>query len=132
MCLQVVCCRTVADAVVMIEYTEKFDENSIAVYDSVSRGRNVILEGEDLAAGEVFLKKGSDSDLRKSVSWLRPGIRRWRCSAVGMTVISTGDEIVRCRTGKIKKGQTRDINTYSCQPPRKNTVSGYGRQLSER
>ena len=48
-----------ADAVVMIEYVEKFDENSIAVYDSVSPGRNVILEGEDLADGDVFLKKGT-------------------------------------------------------------------------
>ena len=40
-----------ADSVVMIEHTEKFDENSIAVYDSVSVGRNVISAGEDIGMG---------------------------------------------------------------------------------
>ena len=33
-----------ADAMVMIEYCEKFDESSIAVYDPVSPGRNVVAE----------------------------------------------------------------------------------------
>ncbi len=102
-----------ADAVVMIEYVEKFDENSIAVYDSVSPGRNVILEGEDLADGDVFLKKGTV--LRPQEIGLMPsaGISEvpvfmpWSIS-----VISTGDEIVAAGQ-EMKKGQTRDINTYS-------------------
>ena len=92
---------------------QKFDENSIAVYDSVSPGRNVILEGEGLADGDVFLKKGTV--LRPQEIGLMPsaGISEvpvfmpWSIS-----VISTGDEIVAAGQ-EMKKGQTRDINTYS-------------------
>ena len=40
-----------ADAVVMIEYCETFDADSIAVYDSVSAGRNVV------ALEKIFGKK---------------------------------------------------------------------------
>ena len=102
-----------ADAVVMIEYTEKFDEKSIAVYDSVSDGRNVIQEGEDIAAGEVFMKKGSCVRPQEIGVMASAGVtevevfRPWE-----VTVISTGDELVSVE-GKIEKGQTRDINTYS-------------------
>ena len=81
--------------VVMIEYTEKFDEKSIAVYDSVSDGRNVIQEGEDIAAGEVFMKKGSCVRPQEIGVMASAGVtevevfRPWE-----VTVISTGDELV--------------------------------------
>lgn len=102
-----------ADAVVMIEYTEKFDEKSIAVYDSVSDGRNVIQEGEDITVGEIFMRKGSRVRPQEIGVMASAGVtevkvfRPWK-----VTVISTGDELAPVE-GRIEKGQTRDINTYS-------------------
>lgn len=102
-----------ADSVVMIEHTEKFDENSIAVYDSVSVGRNVISAGEDIGMGTVFLRKGTlmrpqDTGVLASAGVSQiPVFKPWK-----VTVISTGDELAGA-DGAIKPGQTRDINTHS-------------------
>ena len=102
-----------ADAVVMIEYAEKFDEKSIAVYDSVSPGRNVIQIGEDIEQGQTVLKKGrkvrfQEVGVMSSAGFTEvPVFKPWR-----MTVISTGDELVDAAHVP-EKGQTRDINTYS-------------------
>ena len=97
-----------ADSVVMIEHTEKFDENSIAVYDSVSVGRNVISAGEDIGMGTVFLRKGTlmrpqDTGVLASAGVSQiPVFKPWK-----VTVISTGDELAGA-DGAIKPGQTRD------------------------
>ena len=48
-----------ADAVVMVEYCEAFDTRSMAVYDAVSPGRNLIRIGEDIQEESLFLKKGN-------------------------------------------------------------------------
>lgn len=102
-----------ADAMVMVEYAEKFDENSIAVYDSVSPGRNVIQEGEDVRKGSVLMRKGAKVRPQEVGVMASAGISSvcvtapWRIS-----VISTGDELVDVEDDPAK-GQTRDINTYS-------------------
>ena len=102
-----------ADAMVMIEYCEKFDENSIAVYDAVSPGRNVITEGEDIGRGQVFLKKGSrirpqEVGVLSSAGVISPEVYKpWK-----ITIISTGDELVGAEDTP-QRGQIRDINTYS-------------------
>ncbi|MDO4485603.1 MAG: molybdopterin molybdotransferase MoeA [Bacillota bacterium] len=102
-----------ADAMVMIEYCEKFDETSIAVYDAVSPGRNVISEGEDISRGQAFLKKGSrirpqEVGVLSSAGVSRPEVfKPWK-----ITIISTGDELVGADETP-QKGQIRDINTYS-------------------
>ena len=90
-----------ADAMVMVEYAEKFDENSIAVYDSVSPGRNVIQAGEDVRRGSVLTRKGTKVRPQEVGVMASAGISRV-CVTVPwkITVIS-------------EKGQTRDINTYS-------------------
>lgn len=102
-----------ADAMVMIEYCEKFDDRSIAVYDPVSPGRNVITEGEDISAGSVFLAKGQrirpqEVGVLSSAGVFEPEVfMPWKIS-----VISTGDELVGAGDFPAK-GQVRDINTYS-------------------
>ena len=101
-----------ADAVVMIEHTEKFDEKSIAVYDAVSDGRNVIREGEDIGRGSVFIKRGTRVRPQEVGVMASAGVshvkvfRPWRIS-----VISTGDELIT-RYLRVA-GKTRDINTHS-------------------
>ena len=102
-----------ADAMVMIEYCEKFDDTSIAVYNSVSPGRGVILEGEDIINGAEFLKKGRVVRPQEVGVMASTGVtevevfKPWT-----ITIISTGDELVDA-AAKPEKGQTRDINTYS-------------------
>ena len=102
-----------ADAVVMIEYCEAFDADSIAVYDPVSPGRNMIAVGEDIKEGQAFLPKGSrlrpqELGVLSSAGVYEPEVfKPWK-----VTVISTGDELVGADEIP-EKGQIRDINTYS-------------------
>ncbi len=101
-----------ADAVVMVEYSEAFDETSIAVYDSVSPGRNVVAIGEDIREQSLFLKKGSlirpqeIGVLSSAGIHTVPVYKPWN-----ITIISTGDELVSADR-KPGPGQIRDINTY--------------------
>lgn len=102
-----------ADAMVMVEYAEKFDENSIAVYDSVSPGRNVIQEGEDVRKGSVLMRKGAKVRPQEVGVMASAGISSVCVTAPWkISVISTGDELVDVEDDPTK-GQTRDINTYS-------------------
>lgn len=101
-----------ADAVVMIEYTEKLDEETILINSTCANGDNVVQIGDDISINEVVIKKGTK---------LRPyeiGV----LSSLGFTeipvfkkpkvgIISTGDEIVGINEIP-KLGQVRDINTY--------------------
>lgn len=102
-----------ADAMVMIEYCEKFDDTSIAVYDAVSPGRNVINIGEDIKEGQVFMEKGrclrpQELGVLSSTGVTEPEVfKPWK-----ITIISTGDELVGADETP-QKGQIRDINTYS-------------------
>lgn len=84
-----------ADAMVMVEYTELFDEKNVAVYSTVSPGTAVVQVGEEAKKGQLLLDKGARLDAksigvlasigRKQVEVFRP----WR-----LTVVSTGDELV--------------------------------------
>ena len=102
-----------ADAMVMVEYCEKFDDTSIAVYNSVSPGRGIIMEGEDIMTGAEFLKKGKVIRPQEVGVMASAGVteakvfKPWK-----ITIISTGDELVDAAQ-QPEKGQTRDINTYS-------------------
>ena len=101
-----------ADSVVMIEYCETFDADSIAVYDSVSAGRNVVGVGEDIREEALFLKKGTKirpqeiGVLSSAGVHTVPVYKPWK-----ITIISTGDELVPADQ-KPGPGQIRDINTY--------------------
>jgi len=100
-----------ADAVVMVEYTQCFDDETVAVYRPVAPGENVIRAGEDYAPGAPVLARGS---------MLRPqdlGV----LSGLGVTavpvyrrprvaILSTGDELVP--PDQIPPpGKIRDINS---------------------
>jgi len=102
-----------ADAVVMVEYCEKFDEASIAVYDAVSAGRNIMAVGEDIRKGQVFLRKGACIRPQEIGAMASAGVsapevfKPWN-----ITLISTGDELVASDQTP-EKGQIRDINTHA-------------------
>lgn len=102
-----------ADSVVMVEYTEKLDEDNIAINRPVYPKENMIDIGDDIKEGEKVLKTGfklrpqdigvlSSIGIEKVLVYKLPTI----------AVISTGDEIVD-PSKNAKAGQIRDINTYT-------------------
>lgn len=102
-----------ADAVVMVEFCEKFDENSIAVYDSVSPGRNVIARGEDLTAGAAIMERGRLIRPQEIGVLASAGVTHVKVfKPWSITVISTGDELIGTDE-VLEEGKTRDINTFS-------------------
>jgi molybdopterin molybdotransferase len=104
-----------ADAVVMVEYCEPFSAESIAVYDSVSVGRNVVNIGEDVESNAVILKKGTTLHPQEIGALASAGISQVSIyEPLKLTIISTGDELVSL--DKVPAlGQVRDINTYALE-----------------
>ncbi len=102
-----------SDSIVMVEYVESFDEDSIAVYKSNAPKENLIDIGDDIKKGSIVLKKGmkirpQDIGVLSSV-----GIERVKVfKKPRVVVISTGDEIVAPHM-EAKPGQIKDINTYT-------------------
>lgn len=102
-----------ADAMVMVEYTELFDENHAAVYTSAAYGQFIVQRGEDVAEGRLLLAKGKKIGPAQAGALAAAGIREvtvyvpWRVS-----IISTGDELVSVDETP-RPGQVRDINTWS-------------------
>lgn len=101
-----------ADSVIMIEYTEKLDENTILASKPSSPGENVIEIGEDIKKDEVVINKGTklrayEIGVLSSLGFIEAEV--YKKPRIG--IISTGDEVVNPEEN-IKPGQIRDINTY--------------------
>jgi molybdopterin molybdotransferase len=102
-----------ADAVVMVEYTNRVDEASIEVTRPVTSGANVLSQGEDVKTGELIVPAGEP--LRPQDLGLLAGLGIASVCAyrqAKVAVISTGDEVVPVDR-KPKPGQIRDANGYS-------------------
>jgi molybdopterin molybdotransferase len=102
-----------ADAVVMIELTQRAGEAEIEVLKAVAPGENILRVGDDIGRGAEMLPAGH---------WLRPqdvgGL-----AALGFTqvtvvrqphvaLLATGDEVVPPEV-EPRPGQVRDVNSYS-------------------
>jgi molybdopterin molybdotransferase len=113
-----------ADAVIMIEFAEKKDEN-ILMLESVASGANISNEGSDVKKGDLLLQEGefitpdkigvlSAIGLSKIPVYVQPQV----------AVISTGNEIIK-HNETLEYGKIYDINSYTifnavkscgCQP----------------
>ena len=100
-----------ADSMVMVEYSDKLDENTVLIYSPVAMGDNVIQVGEDIKTQDIVIKRGdklrpyeigvlSSIGISEVAVYKRPRV----------AIISTGDEVVPC-TAKPALGEVRDINT---------------------
>ncbi len=102
-----------ADAVVMVEWTEFFDDQTIEVIRSVAPGDNVVKKDEDMRKGEKLLDKGHI--LRPQDIGALAGIGMTSVKVIrypNVAIISSGDEIIS--PDQIPEiGQIRDINSYS-------------------
>ncbi|WP_184310363.1 molybdopterin molybdotransferase MoeA [Anaerosolibacter carboniphilus] len=101
------------DAMVMIEHAEHLDELTLAVYQSVAPGENVMQVGEDIQKGEILLKRGRKIKAQDIGALAALGIEKITVfERPKVAVLSTGDEIVD-PFSKVQLGQIRDINTYA-------------------
>ena len=102
-----------ADGMIMIEYVENLDKNTIAVYRTVAPGEGIIFKGEDIRSKELLIKKGKKLSPQDIGAIAAMGINQIKVfQKPRVAIISTGDEIVPPGE-RVKLGQLRDINTYS-------------------
>jgi len=102
-----------ANAVVMIEKTEKIDENVIAFYSPVMFNENVIQKSDDMKIGQKVLSKGTLIRVESIGALVSLGIKKIKVyKKPVISIISTGDELIDLNK-EIKLGQIRDINTYT-------------------
>ncbi|MBI4689099.1 MAG: molybdopterin molybdotransferase MoeA [Nitrospirae bacterium] len=102
-----------ADAVVMIENTNRIDERLIEIMRPVAPMENVIRAGEDIKEGEMILKKGHCIRPQDVAALAGLGITEvFVYERPAVSIISTGDEIVSARS-EIKPGQIRDMNSFN-------------------
>ncbi len=102
-----------ADAVVMIEYTEKLDDATVEINRPVSPFENVIQKGEDVKKGEIVLSGGwkiRPQDIGLLAALGITDIKVYKRPHVA--VISTGDEIVPINVSP-PPGKIRDVNGAS-------------------
>jgi molybdopterin molybdotransferase len=102
-----------ADAVVMVEYSEPFSDNEVAIHAGVSYGENVVQIGEDIKSSELLLERGRRIMPQDIGALAAVGITDVPVYApVKLTIISTGDELVSPEKNP-GMGQIRDVNTYA-------------------
>lgn len=102
-----------ADAVLMIEDTEKIEENLIESFKALAAGENIVQKAEDIARGELLFKKGHKIMARDIGALAGLGITEFKVfKKAKISVISTGDELIPAEADT-KAGQIRDINSYS-------------------
>ena len=102
-----------ADAVLMVEYTEYLDENTIESNKAVAAGENVVLKGEDIKFDEVLFTEGHKIRARDIGAMAALGVTELNVyERPEIAVISTGDEIIK-PGDEATAGEIRDINSYS-------------------
>lgn len=101
-----------ADSVIMLEYTQKLDEDTILVYSPVASGDNVIQKGEDIQNDNIVIRKGEKIRPYEVGVLASIGIKHVNvCKKIKVGIISTGNELIACED-ELTLGKIRDINTY--------------------
>lgn len=102
-----------ADAVVMLEYTQRTGRAEIEIFRAVADGENVIRIGEDVAEGQVVQAKGSLMRPAEMGGLMALGILQVRVvRKIRVGLISTGDEVIDPGQSP-RPGQVRDVNSFT-------------------
>lgn len=102
-----------ADAVMMVEYTDFVDAQTIEFTRSLAPGENMVRKGEDIVAGQLLLPRGHRIRPQEVGALAGLGITEVEVFLRPVVVIfSTGDELISPDKTP-KEGEIRDINTYS-------------------
>ncbi|GAB4545506.1 MAG: molybdopterin molybdotransferase MoeA [Anaerolineales bacterium] len=101
-----------ADAALMLEYSQPLGDE-IEAFKSIAEGENLIRVGEDVAAGQIVLRKGARIRPSEIGGLSALGMTNIRVSKkIKVSLISTGDEVIEPNQ-KTELGQVRDINSYT-------------------
>jgi len=100
-----------ADAVVMVEYTEKKDD-LVGIKRSAGKWENVMKVGSDISEGALIFKKGTRLDGIKIGVLAGLGIEKVKVWRLKVGLFSTGDEVIDI-SQPISPGKIYDINSYS-------------------
>ena len=102
-----------ADAVVMIEHTNRVNDKTVEIVRPVAPGENVIQQGEDIGTRDTVLKNGHQIRPQDIGALMALGITEIAVAArPRVAIVSTGDELVSPEMTP-SPGQIRDINTYT-------------------
>ncbi len=102
-----------ADAVVMIENTNRTGEQEVEVRRPVAEGENVIQPGEDINTGDLILPQGHRLREQDIGGLMAVGITQVRVARRPRVVVfATGDEVIP-PAEQTQPGQVRDINSYT-------------------
>jgi molybdopterin molybdotransferase len=102
-----------ADAVLMLEFSEEVDKNTIQVKRPVAPLENVVEQGEDIRKGEHILSRGHrirPQDMGAMAALGKSTVTVYKKPTVA--IVSSGDEIVDV-TKDPRPGQIRDVNRYA-------------------
>ena len=101
-----------ADSVVMIEYTERYSEDEVAVIKPVAPGENMVYRGDECKPGQLIAPKGTLIKAQHIGVFASLGIDKLKVAKKPVAgIISTGDELVPIDETPAD-GQVRDVNSY--------------------
>jgi molybdopterin molybdotransferase len=98
-----------ADAVVMVEHTQPWGEDSIEVLRPVAPGASVVRRADDVREGQTILSAGHRLRPEDISALAGLGLPSARVRLPRVAVLSTGAELVP-HTDPISPGQIRDMN----------------------
>jgi molybdopterin molybdotransferase len=102
-----------ATGVIMIENTEKMDQETVLLFKPISKGENMVFKGEDIKAGEMALEAGRRIGPNEIGVLASLGISQVRVvKKPKVYILSTGDEVIDLDE-ELQMGKIRDINSYA-------------------
>jgi molybdopterin molybdotransferase len=102
-----------ADAVVMVEETEKAADGTVRIFTPVYPRQHVGRRGADIAAGQAFLSPGDTLNPARIGALAAIGVTEAEVYAKpGIAILPTGNEIVPPGQ-QLAPGQIHDINTFT-------------------
>lgn len=102
-----------ADGVIMIEYVQKLDEQTLLIHRPIAPGENITFVGDDLHEGELVATKGKKVTAYDIGLFAAIGIGKVQVfNKPRFAILSTGDEIIDMNEVQ-KLGQIREINGYA-------------------
>lgn len=102
-----------ADSVIMVEYTEDYNDGYIYMNKASAPGNNVVFAGDDVKKGSVVIKAGTrlrpqDIGALAAMGYSEIEVKK----KIKVAVISTGDEVVDIDQ-KVEGSKVRDVNSYA-------------------
>lgn len=102
-----------ADAVVMIEVTQRTRENEIEVLKAVAPNENILQIGDDIGEGDEVVSAGHILRAQDLGGLAALGITQIKVARKPrIALLATGDEVVAPES-EISLGQIRDVNSYA-------------------